>query len=55
MSVCYKVKEAKKKQNEETSRCCQMLKRYNLVKVGSGYVCYLVLEYSSVIYTIVST
>jgi hypothetical protein len=34
MSVCYKVKEAKNKQTEETSRCCQMLKRYNLVKVG---------------------
>jgi hypothetical protein len=39
MSVCYEVKEAKNKQIEETSRCCQMLKRYNLVKVGSCYVC----------------
>jgi hypothetical protein len=38
MSVCYKVKEAKNKQTEETSRCCQMLKHYNLVKVGSCYV-----------------
>ena len=54
MSVCYKVKEAKNKPTEETSRCCQMFKRYNLVKVGSWHV-YLVLEDSSVICTIVST